>query len=284
MKSNPTLHDKIGFRLPSQKAWYAANVLMAATANSPAIVVSPAVAAVVGKRAIPAYAGYSGWIAETAEENTAGYVAGEVFPGRPAVIAVPASNGYAAVIGIPALPPSPAYPIGTATPAIPAIPARPAQLLQQPVPAQPAISSPKVEALKGWENAIQIAVTAAKLTITAELPYYTGVGIIGSDLLVIGEITPTALQATAFVDPDIVYAAGQSSECLDQAIDTTLEQVFYRMAKLCQCVETDVVKNVNGISTNCKRLVVSLYPAPGFQVNSDRFQLDKIRMAANTGS
>ncbi|NJR31625.1 MAG: hypothetical protein HC778_00540 [Chamaesiphon sp. CSU_1_12] len=75
--------NSIGFTNFAQKALYAATVLQAATVQSPQIQVSAPVTGIIGKRAIPGYAGFGGFAAQTAAENTTGKLAGEVFPGVP---------------------------------------------------------------------------------------------------------------------------------------------------------------------------------------------------------
>jgi hypothetical protein len=279
MKSNIALQNSLIFANVGQKVWYAAHVLKSALTSSPAVPVRTASPAVVGKRAIPAYAGFVAAPAVTALSNTTGYAAGERFPGRPAVAAQAASGGYAAVAAIPALAASPAYAIGVAVPAYPAVAARAAQAEVLPVAAVTAVTSPAVTAIKGYEDAIEITKTLTELTVTAELPVYSGVGVVGSSLLKIGEITPSALQANAWVDTKAFEGSLCNSPDADLATDT-LEQMLYRNALLCTNTITDIIRDVNGVNIPCKRLVITLYPDTGFDINSASAQLDKVKVAA----
>jgi hypothetical protein len=267
MKTNVALHNKIGFQQPSEKVWYTAHVLKAALSNSAAVPLFAAVPnraakpAVVAQTAKPARAATA---AVTAANNTTGYGFGELYLN------------------------SPAYPIGTAIPAIGAKSASAAVAAADAIAAQaasPAISSPAVVALTGWSDAISIVESSAndELTVTAQLPVTQGVGIVGSNKLVIGEITPTALQATNFVG-GIVYALGQDTDVQDNPEDTTLEQVFWRNALLCDHVITDTTRTINGVVISCKTIVVTLYPSGDYQFGSNQLQLDDIRMVANSGS
>lgn len=278
MKSNVSLQTSINSQNYAQRVIYAAHVLKSALFSSPTARVRNASPAVVGRRAIPAYEGFAGSPAVTAVNNTTGYAAGERFPGRPAVAAQPASGGYAAVVAIPAIAASPAFEIGAAVPAYSAVPARAEQVEVMPVAAITAVSSPAVKALPGWEDAISIVKTQENSVITAELPVITGVGIVGSTALLIGEITPTSLQATAWLD-DSVSANGWFSLNADVPTDT-LEQFFYRNALECEHVITDIVRDVNGVDVPCKRIVVTVFHDAGFDLESDSLQLDQILIAA----
>lgn len=265
MKTNPELHNKIGFQNPAQKVWYAAHVLLAASTNSPAIIVRSASPAVAAKPAV---------IAQTAKPARAA---------TPAILGTANTTGYA--FGELYLN-SPAYPAGTAIPAISAKPASAAISALSAVAAVAAVaavSSPAVVAIKGYEDAITITQSATQLTVVAELPAYTGVGIVGSNKLVIGEITPSTLQATAFLQ-DPVYSLGQNASTADNLSDTTLEQVLYRNALLCDHAIVDIVRDVNGANISCKRITVTLYPSTQFDADSDLLQLSDVRMTANTGS
>jgi len=265
MKTNPTLHEFIGFQNPSEKCWYAAHVLMAALTASPAIPLVAAVPAVAAKPAVIAQTAKparAASLAVTGANNTTGYAFGELYLN------------------------SPAYPIGTPIPAIPGKPASNAVVgvpAVVAVPATTAVIAPAVVPLKGYENSIDIKISSSALTITADLPYYANVGIVASQKLVIGEITPAALMASAYLD-ERASTSGQQASCVDNLSDLTLEQAFYRMAKLCNYVETDIVKAVNGVNMNFKRLVVILYPSGQFDRQSDALQLAYVRIVPTTGS
>jgi hypothetical protein len=263
MKTNVLLQNKIGFQNDAQRVLYAATVLKSALTNSVAVLVRPAVPAVAAKAAVIAQTAKTARAATpavAASANTTGYGFGELYLN------------------------SPAYPIGTAIPAIPAKPASAAVVGVPAVPAVPAVTavfSPAVVAIKGWEDAISIAKISSTITISAELPVVRGVGIIGSTGTFIGEITPTALQAAAWLE-DIVYALGQVDN--SDALVTTLEQYLYKYALNCEHAVTDVLRNVAGVSTPCKRIVVTLYPSNTFDPIAVDTQLSKVSVAANPGS
>lgn len=262
MRSNPALQANIGLSHQAQRAYYAALVLKSALISSPAVLVSAAVSAVVGRPAVlaqtakPARAATA---AVLASNNTTGYAFGELYLN------------------------SPPYPAGTAIPAIPAKPAS-AAVIASPaitaVAAKPAVSSPAVAAVKGWEDAITIQRNSTTITITAELPLLTGAGIVGSDKLTIGEITPSTLQANAWVDG---YVGTNTPLGNDLATDT-LEQFFYKHAVQCEHVITDTVRVVNGIPLACKKLVVTIYPYPDFDYGSTAPQVIKVSYADIVGS
>lgn len=267
MKTNVALHNKIGFQRESSKVWYAAHVLKAALSNSPAVPVRTAVAAVVAKPAViaqtakPARAATT---AVTATNNTTGFGFGELYLN------------------------SPAYPVGTAIPAIsfkPASAAVAAAAAVTAVPAVTALNSPAVVALPGWSDAITITKSSAlkTLTVVAELPVNQSVGIVGSQKLSIGEITPSTLQATEFLQ-QIAYALGQSTACIDNAEDTTLEQVLWRNALACNHTIEDTTRTINSALVACKKITVTLYASTSYNFNSSQLQLDQVRMIANPGS
>jgi hypothetical protein len=265
MKTNVTLHNKIGFQLPSAKVWYAAHVLKAALSNSPSVLVRTAVPTVVAKAAIVAQTAKparAATAAVTAANNTTGFGFGELYLN------------------------SPAYPAGTAIPAISAKPASNAIAAANAVTAVPAVTavnSPAVVALPGWSDAITITKSSQlrTLTVVAELPINQSVGIVGSQKLSIGEITPSNLQATEFLDY-IAYSLGQS--VADNPEDITLEQVFWRNALACNNSIVDTTKTINGVLVSCKKITVTLYASTSYNFNNDRLQLDQVRVVANPGS
>lgn len=268
MKANIGLINSLNLRHHGQKVWLAAHQLKAALTNSPAVTIRAAIPAVKAKPAV---------IAQTAK------------PARPASAAVTSANnttgyGYGELYLN-----SPAYPANTPIPAISAKPAS-AEVLAAPavvaVAAKPAIVLPPVMALRGWSDAIQITKTAQELTVIAELPIAASVGLVGSNMLVIGEITPPTLIAPAWLDgyqdqfaiiPDDPknpvtleqYLYNQMTELMDTSIDT---------------VVTDITRIVNGESVACKRLVTTLYPLPGFDLESKSLQLELVEYAQNLGS
>lgn len=279
MKSNPALQTRIGFQNPAQLVWYAAHVLLGACTSSPLIPIRAGSPEIKGKRAVPAYEGFAGSPAIAAAANTAGYAAGSRFPGRPEVPAQAANGGYLAVARIPAMAASPAYPIGTAVPRFVPVPARPEQLEVLPVAATAKVESPKVDALKGWETAIEIIQSGEFLTVVAELPVYGGVAIVGSNKLVIGEITPSTLQATEFLQPN-VSSSGIGSSIAFEPAGATLESVLYQNMLLCEHAVNDSIRN--GI--NCKRITATLYPSSAFDPSSDDLQLAEISTTSSVSN
>jgi hypothetical protein len=263
VKTNPALQKFIGFQNSAQRVWYAAHVLKAALTNSPAVIVSPAVPAraakpeVIAQTAKPARAASAAVIAAN---NTTGYAFGELYLNSPA---------YPAGTAIPAIPPKPASAAVVGSPAVTAI------------AASPAITSPAIVALKGWEDAISITRANDALTVTAELPVATSVGIFGSQLVAVGEITLSTLQASAWVD-SIVYSLG-FEDPINAAIPT-LEKYLYEHGQQCEHLVTDTIRNVNGTNIPCKKIVVTMYPSSSFVFESTSPQLSGVRMTANTGS
>jgi hypothetical protein len=257
MKTNPTLYRTIGLSNAQQEAWYAAHILMSALTDSPAIVIAPAIPAIIAKPAIlaqtakPARAESQ---AVLAANNTTGYAFGELYLN------------------------SPAYPAGTAIPRIPAKRAS-AEVIGVPevigVAGKPQIATPVIKAVPGWSDAIQISQSDTNLIVTAELPAYSGVGLVGSDKLVIGEITPPGLQASAFVDTP---AGGISNGTANTLTATTVEELFYKAAlQIPGTIVTDVVRTAPGMAVNCKRIVVTIPTPEGFDIQSDSLQLDKLK-------
>lgn len=264
MKTNSPLQISLNCFHPSQLAWYSAHVLKSALLNSPAVLVRAAVPAVLPKAAIlyqsakPARAATA---AVTAVNNTTGYSFGELYLN------------------------SPPYPVGTAIPAIAAKPSS-LEVVAQPavlaVPGITAINAPPVIALKGWEDAIKITRTSQLCTIEAELPVAANVGIVGSNKVVIGEITPSALQATAWLDE--LGSQPLNGTSLNDPSIPTLEQYFWHYAQLCDHTTVDTIRVVNGVSLPCKKITVNVYALTGFDPLLPSIQLSEIRDAAHVGS
>lgn len=263
MKTNNTLQNSLGFSHQAQKVYYAALVLKSALTSSPAVVVRKAVPAVAAKPAV---------IAQTAK------------PARPASLAVTALNNTTGYTFGQLYLNSPAYPVGSGIPAIPAKPASIAVAAAPAVVAVPAvtpISSPPVEAIKGYEDAIVITKSTSLINIVVELPYSAGVGIVGSNLLSIGEITPSKLQANAWIDAPAYI--NPTPYPLDGLIPT-LEQYLYQYAQECDHTITDIIRLVNGISTPCKRLEINLYGLPTWDYLSPLAQFSLIQYTPYVGS
>jgi hypothetical protein len=263
MKSNPVLQTSLNCLNAAQITYYCAHVLKSALLSSPPIIVRKAQAAIAAKSEVIAQTAKPARAATTAVlavNNTTGYAFGELYLN------------------------SPAYPIGTAIPAIPAKPASAAVVGVAASPAIPAITeikTPAIMALKGWEDAITIEKTSTTITITAELPIAPSVGLVGSDKVFIGEITPTLLQAMAWLDEK---ASNLSDLAINDATILTLESLFYKYALLCDCTITDTVKSVNGINLACKKLIVLLHTEAGYDPDSRLAQLPQIVVTANAGS
>lgn len=276
MKQNIPLQTSLTFSNYGHRAYYKALMLLAGLTNSPAIDINPAIAAVVGKRAIPGFDGVAATPAVTAAANTTGYAIGARSAGRPAVAGVPASDGYAAVIAIPAIAPSPAYAIGVPVPLFPVIPARPAQALVVPVTAVAKISTPAVVAIKGFADAVKIIKTATSIDLEVVLPVYQSSKLAGSTKLMLGEITSSALQATAWLDTpaSLAFPCG-SVPNPDLAIDS-METAFYKDAVKLGATITDVIKDVAGVLTACKKIELTLEVERTFNPLSNLFQLDKV--------
>ncbi len=257
MKTNLPLQTAINLKNDNQAVWYMAHVLMAGLTNSPAVAISPAIPAVTAKPEVLAQTAKpvrAASLAVAGAANTVGYGFGELYLN------------------------SPAYPAGTAIPAIPTKPASAAVAYSAAVvgsPLVPAVNAPAVTALKGWEDAINIDQSASLLTVTATLPVATSVGLVGSSKVAIMEVTPAALQATAWVD-DKVVPNNVSESIVSPIIGESLEASFYRHTQRCNNVTTDVIKVVNGIALPCKKIVVSIVPSAGFDASSDSLQLNLI--------
>jgi hypothetical protein len=262
MKTNNTLQNSLGLQHQAHKVYYAALVLKAALTNSAAVLVREAVPAVAARAGRPdqlARPARAATAAVSAANNTVGYVFGQLYLN------------------------SPAYPIGTAIPAIPAKPA--SQFLPGiteivAVPAITAVSSPEVQAIKGWEDAIQIIKTQELITIIAELPVINGVGIVGFDYTKIGEITPVTLQANAWLNAPASSVPIVWDE--DKSVKT-LEEYFYKYLQLSDHTTTDIIRIHDGVSISCKRFEISLYPLPTFNPLSTAPQLGLVEYSSTLG-
>lgn len=277
MKQNIVLQQSLNFANYAQRALYKAFVLQSALVSSNPVEIRKAVKSVLGKRQIPAYVGFAGTAALTASQNTTGFAAGERFPGRPAVPAQPASNGYAAVATIPALPPSPAYAAGVAVPAYPAVPSRTEQVEVLPIPEVKSLIIPKIDAVKGYENAITISKSESTIMLSVELPVVKSTGIVGSDLIVVGEITPTTLQALEWLDARAQEFPSGCGATVDADFpEESLERSLYRDILLCDHTVVDSVRIINGIPVSCKKVEAVLYVTPDYDPSGKSLQLDKV--------
>lgn len=280
MKSNLPLINSIGFINNAQKAWYSANILEAVLTSSPKIAVSPAVTAVPGKRAVAGYAGFLTAVpAKTAAQNTTGYAAGAIFPGRDAVVAVAASGGYGAVVAIPALPPNPLFATGVAVPQYPVVPARAAQLEVAPIAGSAAVDIPAIVGLLGYENMVQCTATATVCSIEAYLPFSESPKSIGKPVKGIGNVgllTAEAATATQWFD-----TKASNTPTTLTSIRPTVEQFLYEAAVALIAttpsmgsIETVLVP-IAGKQIVCHKILLSL-PVTGYDVAGESIQLGKL--------
>jgi hypothetical protein len=234
----------IGLRGASDKALYAANLLKIATISSPQVTVTPEIPAILAKPEV---------IAQTAKEirlatpivpaaqNTTGFTFGQLYLN------------------------SPAYPAGTQIPAIPQKPAS-AEVIGVAavigVPKVPAVISPKIDALKGWEDAIQINKSATNIEVIAYLPYASSPLLIGAPTNGIGsinEMTQPALTVNAWLDTKSSNTPGTAT-----AEPITTEQYFYKHALeiVAKPGSTSTIQNssrvVNGVVVPCKKVTLQL--------------------------
>jgi hypothetical protein len=259
MKTNLNLLNSLGFNNPAQKALYAAYILQTATLSSPAIAISPAVAVIPAKPAIIAQTAKPARALTplvTAAQNTTGYRFGELYLNSPA---------YPAGTAIPAIGPKPPSNAVLGAPAIPAI------------PAVAAISSPKIDALKGWEDAIEIVKSTSVIEIIAYLPILTGAKIYGLNLSgidLIAEITLSTLTADKWLDEK----ASNTQTVITNEV-ATMEKYLYKQALVLaadnKCSITNAIRSVNGVSVACKKMIFT-FPAFDYDVNSEALQLGKL--------
>jgi hypothetical protein len=280
------LLNSIGFTNYAQKAFYAATVLKAATVQSPQVPISNAVTAVPGKRPVVGYAGFTGFSGQTAAQNTTGKLAGEVFPGRPVVTAIGASNGYGAVALIPALAPSPAYPAGTAIPSYPAIPARAAIVEVLPVVGKTAVVAPATTPLLGYADAVKIEdLGNGVIEITAYLPKATSPALIGSGISKTVEITPA--NATPLIW--IGRKASETPTALS-AVPATLEEYFLENATNALLNSsgagsiTTENRPIGGTVKTCTKVMLKVQFSSSWNTDNPDPQLDTIGYyTANSG-
>jgi hypothetical protein len=262
MKLTPlSVLNQIGLRGAEDKALYAANLLKIATVSSPQVIITPAVAAIPAKAAViaqtakPARAATA---AVTAANNTTGYGFGELYLNSPAYLAntpipaIPAKPASAAVVGVPAV---------------------------VAVPAVAAVVSPKIDALKGWEDAITINKTASNIEIIAYLPYASSPLLIGagtSSIGAINEMTMPALTPGAWLDTKSSTTPGTAT-----SEPATVEQYLYKQAVdlVAKPGSTSTIENanklVNGVVVPCKKLTLQL-AATDYNVGVEDLQLGKL--------
>jgi hypothetical protein len=253
--------NAIGLRAPADRALLAAHWLKIATVSSPAVTIIPAVPAIPARAEV---------IAQTAKPARA----------TSAAVAANASN--------PAHPfgtlflNSPAYPAGAALPAFPAKPAS-AEVIGVAavvaVPLIPAVVSPKIDALKGWEDAIQINKTAFNIEIIAYLPYASSPLLVGSGTSSVGAINEMTMPA---LNPG-KWLGTKSSTTLgnETVVPPTVEQYFYKQAQalVAQAGSTSTIENstklINGVVVPCKKVTLQLAVAD-YDAGVEDLQLGKL--------
>jgi hypothetical protein len=184
---------------------------------------------------------------------------------------------------------SPAYPAGTQIPAIPAKPAS-AEVIGVPavvgVAKVPAVISPKIDALKGWEDAIQINKTASNIEVIAYLPYASSPLLIGASTSGIGsinEMTMPALTPGAWLDEKSSTTPGTAT-----AEPTTVERYLYKQALELVAApgSTSTIENanklVNGVVVACKKLTLQL-AATNYTLGVEALQLGNLGEGTGAG-
>jgi hypothetical protein len=255
--------NAIGLRAPADRALLAAHWLKIATVSSPAVVIVPEVPAIAARAEV---------IAQTAK------------PLRPQTPIVPAAQNTTGFTFGQLYLNSPAYPAGTQIPAIPQKPAS-AEVIGVAavvgVPKVPAVISPKIDALKGWEDAIQINKTASNIEIIAYLPYASSPLLVGSgtsSISAINEMTMPALNPGKWLG-----SKSSATAATETSVPPTVEQYFYKQAQALvgdyvyiSTIENSI-KLVNGVVVPCKKITLNI-PADGYNSAADELQLDRIGM------
>lgn len=272
------LINSIGFTNYAQKALFAASILKAATISSPAVQISAPITAVAGKRAVAGYAGFPGSTAQTAVQNTAGKLEGQVFPGRPAIAAIAASGGYAAVAAVSAIAPSPAFLAGTAIPAYPAITPRAAVVESVPVIAKSAVIAPAITAINGYSDAVKIEeIGNGVLELTVYLPIASAPALIGSTVEKILEITPANSTPLIWI--------GTKASNTPTAVTTvpeTLEEYFLVNATnaIDSSFQAGTITTENyslgGVIKSCTKVILKLQRDGSFNAANKDIQLDTV--------
>jgi hypothetical protein len=147
------------------------------------------------------------------------------------------------------------------------------------VPAVAAVVSPKIDALKGWEDAIAINKTASNIEIIAYLPYASSPLLIGAGTSSIGsinEMTQPALTVNAWLDEKSSNTPGTAT-----VEPATVEQYFYKqaLAVVAKSGSTSTISNssklVNGVVVPCKKITLNL-GATAYDPTSEMLQLGKL--------
>jgi hypothetical protein len=255
------LLNEIGLRAPADRALLAAHWLKTATVSSPAVTIVPEVPAIAARPEV---------IAQTAK------------PARAATAIVPAAQNTTGFTFGELYLNSPAYPAGTQIPTI-APKAASAEVIGLPavvaVAKVPAVTSPKIDAVKGWDDAIQINKTASNIEIIAYLPYASSPLLLGSDTSAIGAINEMTMPA--LTPGKWLGTKSSTTPGTETIIPATVERYFYKQAQdlVAEAGSTSMIENstkvINGVVTPCKKVTLNL-PANNYILGVEDLQLGKL--------
>lgn len=253
--------NAIGLRAPSDRALLAAHWLKTATVSSPAVVIVPEVPAIAARPEVIAQTAKLARAATAivpAAQNTRGFTFGQLYLN------------------------SPAYPAGTQIPAITSKPPS-VQVIGVPtvvaVPKVPAVISPKIDAVKGWDDAIQINKTASNIEIIAYLPYASSPLLLGSDTSAIGAINEMTMPA--LTPGKWLGTKSSTTPGTETVVPSTVERYFYKQAQELVAEGSGFVtienstKSVNGVVTPCKKITLNL-AADNYDLGAEDLQLGKL--------
>ncbi len=259
----PSLADlnAIGLRAPADRALIAAHWLKIATVSSPSVTITPEIPAVAARPEVKAQTAKPlrpQTAIVTAAQNTTGYAFGELYLN------------------------SPAYPAGTQIPAIPQKPAS-QEVIGVPaviaVPKVAAVVSPKIDALKGWEDAIEINKSESNIEIIAYLPYASSPLLIGASTNGIGAINEMTMPS--LVPGKWIGAKSSNIPGIETSVPPTVEQYFYKQAQALVAASggTSTIQNstrlINGLIVSCKKIVLNIF-ATNYDLEVDDLQLGKL--------
>jgi hypothetical protein len=264
----PLLADlnAIGLRAPADRALLAAHWLKIATVSSPAVTITPAVPA------IPARAEVIAQTAKPARAASAAVVANASNPAHPFGTLFLNSPAYAAGAALPAFPAKPASAevIGVAA--------------VVGVPTVPAVVSPRIDALKGWEDAIQINKTASNIEIIAYLPYASSPLLVGADTSAIGAINEMTM--ATLTPGKWLGTKSSNTPGTEVSVPPTVEQYFYKQAQALVALpgSTSTIENAtklvnaspgNALVVPCKKITLNL-AATDYELGVEDLQLGKL--------
>lgn len=251
----------IGLRAPADRALYAANLLKIATVSSPAVTIVPEVPAIAARAEVIAQT------AKPARAASAAVAANPANPAHPFGTLFLNSPAYLAGAALPAFPPKPASAEVIGVAAVVA------------VPKVPAVASPKIDAVKGWEDAIQINKTASNIEIIAYLPYASSPLLVGSDTSSIGAINEMTMPA--LTPGKWLGSKSSNAAATETSVPPTVEQYLYKQAQALVALpgSTSTIENstkvVNGVVVPCKKITLNL-AATGYDAGVEDLQLGKL--------